>query len=31
VGSPRQTAALTRRQAKERRKNILFGLAGLAW
>jgi len=30
VGSPRQTAALTRRQAKERRKNILFGLAGLA-
>jgi hypothetical protein len=30
VGSHRQSAALTRRQAKERRKNILFSLAGLA-
>jgi hypothetical protein len=30
VGSPRQAAALTRRQARERRKNILFGLAGAA-
>ena len=29
VGSHR-SAALTRRQAKERRKNILFGLAGIA-
>jgi hypothetical protein len=30
VGSPRHSVALTRRQAKERRKNILFGLAGFA-
>jgi len=30
TGAPRQAAALTRRQAKERRKNVLFGLAGLA-
>lgn len=30
VGSTRSSVALTRRQAKERRKNILFSLAGLA-
>jgi hypothetical protein len=30
TGAPRPSAALTRRQAKERRKNILFGLAGFA-
>jgi hypothetical protein len=30
VGAGRTSVALSRRQAKERRKNILFGLAGLA-
>ena len=30
AGAPRQAAALPRRQAKERRKNVLFALAGIA-